>query len=104
MITRLIHLWLVAMRREGHGRRILRVGCLLLLDAVRRLPLVTPHRWRSRMRSCARCPIFHRGTWRCRQGNLGCGCCVPVKFLFRHHTCWARENEIIGLGWPDSVT
>lgn len=102
---RLYRLWSDAMRREGlwAPRSILP----LLWEAWRTRPLVTPPVWRQRMRACGRCPIYNRETRQCGRvdpaPDLGCGCSCPVKFLFRGAECWARENQIEGLGWPEGV-
>jgi len=102
---RLYRLWSDAMRREGMWapRHVLP----LLAEAWRSRPLVSPPVWRQRMRACGRCPIYNRETRQCGRvdpaPDLGCGCSCPVKFLFRGETCWARENLIEGLGWPEEV-
>jgi hypothetical protein len=102
---KLFKLWSIAMRREGLSP--VRHALPLAVHALRSLPFVTPERWRRRMRACSRCPIYNRETKQCRSDvpvRLGCGCSCPVKFLFAGETCWAREQGIYGLGWPEDVT
>lgn len=103
-VTRLLSLWWTAMKAEGHSP--VRWALPLLLEAVRSMPFVSGRQWRSRMRACMRCPIYHRPTRRCRmeEPRLGCGCSCPVKFLFAGETCWARAEKIEGLGWPRNIS
>ncbi len=98
---RLLKLWSSAMRREG--KSVVRWAIPLLIQGFRARPFVSGARWRSRMRACGRCPVYNRKTRQCRDGELGCGCSCPVKFLFAGETCWAREQGVYGLGWPENV-
>ena len=101
-LRRLFGLWLVAMRNEHMSPVFWALP--LLWQALRSMPFVTPEQWRSRMRACGRCDIYDKRTRQCRKDGLGCGCSCPVKFLFAESQCWAREQQISGLGWPEHVT
>lgn len=108
MKARLFTLLLVALEREGKLRSpwaVLKATFGLTLFALFALPRVAASRWRSRMRACFRCEIFDRKTYRCRQGDAGCGCSMPMKNLFSGSDCWARQHGIegINIGWPKGV-
>lgn len=107
---RLFNLWRVAMKAEGLP--VWRKALPMAWQAIGSLPWVSRRQWRSRLRACMRCPIYDRETHRCRQesptldpvARLGCGCSCPVKFLFAGETCWAREHNIVGVGWPEDIS
>ena len=105
MILRLAYLWLVAMRRERMANTVavLVLNGLMMLRGVVRSRRVDRARWFKRIMACRRCPILHKRSWRCRNGEDGCGCLMPLKARFENQGCWARENGVVGAGWPDNV-
>jgi len=105
-MIRFLHLWLHAMRREGHlrGWRTLPVLWRQALYVWRSRPYVERHWWRIRMRACMRCPIYVHATKQCGSRFAhGCGCVMPLKNLFRGTVCWARETGRTDFGWPPGV-
>lgn len=105
MTIKLLSMWIVAMRRERMASTafILLLNVIMMLRGVVRSRRVDRSTWFKRMMACHRCPIFHRKTWRCRNGEDGCGCLMPLKAQFENQGCWARENGVVGAGWPASV-
>jgi hypothetical protein len=67
-------------------------------------PRVSRALWRRRMRTCLRCPLFEPGTYRCAAlvgfREMGCGCSMPVKALFKKSTCWGRDHGF-EYGWEN---
>lgn len=68
--------------------------------------------WRSRIRTCLRCPIYDRTKRVCYmpgpldQYMLGCNCYVPFKALAAApyaEGCYARHIGVMGEGWPAYV-
>jgi hypothetical protein len=70
-------------------------------------------RWRMRMRTCLRCPIYNPELHQCRPAvppgidpkrfeNIGCGCVVWASALFLPF-CWADEHlPESNIGWATS--
>lgn len=72
------------------------------LFALRGSTVVHPKVWRSRMRSCMRCPVYDSRLKRCHnpaqtyllngvERPLGCGCWIPVKAKLSDAECWMAE-------------
>jgi hypothetical protein len=67
---------------------------------------ITRRRWRERVKTCLRCPIYDVSLKRCRPYDghgYGCGCWVPgVALLERPYPkgCWGKEHlGQHGIGW-----
>ena len=81
--------WLRVVRDEGR-----RVGLRALVASIAetlRHGTVSRATWQTRMRDCARCPVYDRPRRTCRRGNLGCGCYMPLKAAFKGPQCWGRR-------------
>lgn len=53
-------------------------------------------RWRSRLRTCAQCPVYDARRHACRDTagrGLGCGCWMPAKALTLQNACWLRQID-----------
>jgi len=56
--------------------------------------------WRTRLRTCIKCPIYNANLRQCRplwNDEMGCGCYVPFLAMTRGE-CWGKTNTE-NLGW-----
>lgn len=89
-------LWLAVVRSEGRALGWWPVLKTMALVAAGGLwgGRVDRRTWRRRLlRGCNRCPIYNRVTKACRDQeglNLGCGCFMPVKAVYKRDACWIR--------------
>ena len=101
--------WLAVVQEEGRqitpSERL--ALALTLFKAALRLGGVPRSRWRYRLRTCWRCPIYDRSMKRCRPQTahpLGCGCYTPFLSLvpkpYPLPGCWATQDpRLKHLGW-----
>lgn len=87
--------WIRLVRDEGRRIGVRALARQMLLAA--RGGLVERSIWRERMRACAGCPIYDRRRHACRNGELGCGCWMPLKAMFQGPQCWGRARVPDGL-------
>jgi len=102
------HQWIDVIREEGRNLTTFERLTLALTLAEAALNLGIPRaQWRTRMKTCFKCPIYDRHMKRCRPQTghiLGCGCFTPFLALverpYPKPGCWARQTpELEHLGW-----
>ncbi len=57
-------------------------------------------RWRTRLRTCMKCPIYNKDLRQCRplwNKKMGCGCYTPFLAMTKG-SCWGKV-ETENLGW-----